>query len=99
MQPISASRYDKISPMRSWLVLCLMAVTVFGCALPTVATTPTSPPASETLLLKDDFSSPISGWDRTKIEEGVMDYDGGGYRMLINSLNSNFWATPHKDFT
>jgi len=31
--------------------------------------------------------------------EGTMDYDGGGYRMLVNALNTNFWSTPHKDFT
>lgn len=27
-----------------------------------------------------------------------MDYDGGGYRLLVNSPNTNFWSTPHKDF-
>ena len=27
-----------------------------------------------------------------------MDYDGGGYRLLINSPNTNFWSTPHKNF-
>lgn len=28
-----------------------------------------------------------------------MDYDGGGYRILVNTLQANFWSTPHKDFT
>ncbi len=28
-----------------------------------------------------------------------MDYDGGGYRMLVNALQVNFWSTPHKDFS
>ncbi len=27
-----------------------------------------------------------------------MDYDGGGYRILVNALQANFWSTPHKDF-
>ncbi len=27
-----------------------------------------------------------------------MDYDGGGYRILVNTLQANFWSTPHKDF-
>ncbi len=31
--------------------------------------------------------------------EGVMDYDGGGYRILVNALHTNFWTTPHKDFS
>ncbi len=25
-----------------------------------------------------------------------MDYDGGGYRILVNALQMNFWSTPHK---
>jgi hypothetical protein len=28
-----------------------------------------------------------------------MDYDGGGYRMLVNALQANFWARPHRDFS
>lgn len=27
-----------------------------------------------------------------------MDYDGGGYRILVNGRELNFWSTPHKDF-
>ena len=49
-------------------------------------------------MFKDDFSSPVSGWDHTKYAEGIMDYDGGGYRILVNSLDVNVWSTPHKDF-
>jgi len=71
---------------------------VFGCALPSVAA-PTSPPPSGTILFKDDFSSPASGWDHLKYEEGIMDYDGGGYRMLVNVPDLNLWATPRKDFS
>ena len=50
------------------------------------------------MLFKDDFSSPASGWDRYKSAEGTMDYDGGGYRILVNALQVNFWSVPHKDF-
>jgi hypothetical protein len=50
------------------------------------------------MLFKDDFSSPASGWDRYKSAEGTMDYDGGGFRMLVNALQVNFWSVPHKDF-
>lgn len=60
---------------------------------------PSTLPPSGTILFKDDFSSPVSGWDHTKYEEGIMDYDRGGYRMLVNAPDLNFWATPHKDFT
>ena len=28
-----------------------------------------------------------------------MDYDAGGYRILVNSEQTNFWSTPHRDFS
>jgi len=31
--------------------------------------------------------------------EGVMDYDAGGFRILVNSQQTNFWTTPHQNFT
>jgi hypothetical protein len=27
-----------------------------------------------------------------------MDYDASGYRILVNSLNTNFWSTPQQNF-
>jgi hypothetical protein len=56
-------------------------------------------PASGSILFADDFSSRAAGWDRLQTAEGVMDYDAGGYRMLVNALQTNFWSTPHKSFT
>jgi hypothetical protein len=50
------------------------------------------------VLFQDDFARPISGWDRFISAEGTMDYDAAGYRMLVNSLNTNFWSTPQKNF-
>lgn len=53
---------------------------------------------SGSVLFQDDFSQPISGWDRFTTAEGTMDYDAGGYRLLVNSPDTNFWSTPHKNF-
>ena len=86
--------------MRLFLLLSLMILAITACGLPTLAA-PISEftvPAGATLF-KDDFSSPTSGWDRTKYTEGIMDYDGGGYRILVNALQANFWSSPHKDFS
>jgi hypothetical protein len=63
----------------------------------------TSAPQDQTVpsgnvLFQDDFARPISGWNRFTSAEGTMDYDATGYRMLVNSLNTNFWSTPHKNF-
>ena len=54
--------------------------------------------SSGTVLFQDDFASPITGWDRLMTPQGTMDYDGGGYRLLVNAQNTNFWSTPHKNF-
>lgn len=83
--------------MKAGLLFLLTSFLVYACAFPSIAF-PSKPPESGTILYKEDFSSPASGWDHTKYEEGIMDYDQGGYRMLINAPDLNFWATPHKDF-
>lgn len=69
-----------------------------SCSLPPFGAQSSSQP-SGSILFADDFSSPTSGWDRMQYgADGIMDYDGGGYRMLVNALQANFWSTPHKDF-
>jgi hypothetical protein len=53
---------------------------------------------SGSVLFQDDFASATSGWDRMLVNEGVMDYDAGGYRIMVNALQTNFWSTPSKNF-
>lgn len=84
--------------MRAGVLISLVALLAFGCTLPTVAA-PVVKTAPGTVLFKDDFATPESGWDRTQYAQGVMDYYGGGYRMLVDALDSNIWSTPHKDYT
>lgn len=70
-----------------------------ACSTTTVTAEPQGLGApSGTVLFQDDFANPVSGWDRLMTAEGTMDYDGGGYRLLVNSLNTNFWSTPRKNF-
>ncbi len=77
----------------------LLILGLSGCGLPAISPPQRAVP-SGTVLFADDFSSPTSGWNRQQFgEEGTMDYDGGGYRMLVNALQANFWSTPHKDFS
>ena len=58
------------------------------------------PPAAQSgdTLFYDDFTNPASGWERFTSAEGTMDYDGSGYRFLVNALQANFWSTPGKSF-
>lgn len=53
---------------------------------------------SGSVLFQDDFAQQTTGWDRMLVNEGVMDYDSGGYRILVNALQTNFWSTPSKNF-
>lgn len=60
---------------------------------------PVAAQPSGSVLFQDDFAQPTTGWDRLLVTEGVMDYYSGGYRMLVNALQTNFWATPRRNFT
>jgi hypothetical protein len=85
---------------RLLILFSSLALLSFACST-TASTTPTpqdQTAASGTVLFQDDFARPISGWDRFISAEGTMDYDAAGYRMLVNSLNTNFWSTPQKNF-
>ncbi len=73
-----------------------------ACALPGGISGPTTAapvPASGTVLFQDDFSNPFSGWDHVSTSGGIMDYDSGVYRFLVNDSHFNYWATPRKQFT
>ena len=79
----------------SLIIVLSLACTMTGLATP-VPQDQTAPSGS--VLFQDDFARPISGWDRFIAAEGTMDYDAAGYRILVNSLNTNFWSTPDKNF-
>jgi hypothetical protein len=82
----------------SYFLYCAVALAIFACITPSVIST-ANQASPGTILFKDDFSATTSGWDRYKSAEGTMDYDGGGFRILVNALQVNFWSVPHKDFS
>jgi hypothetical protein len=60
---------------------------------------PMAPPATPgDILYQEEFENNTTGWDRVANENGVMDYDGGGYRILVQQPSFNLWSTPEKDF-
>jgi hypothetical protein len=85
---------------RLLILFSLLIVLSLACsaALPATSASQDQTALSGSVLFQDDFARPISGWDRFITAEGTMDYDAAGYRMLVNSLNTNFWSTPHKNF-
>jgi len=50
------------------------------------------------VLYHEDFSDNTSGWDRIANDGGIMDYDSGGYRILVRQPKLNFWSTPDRNF-
>lgn len=77
--------------------LPLLFIFLFASCAP--VTTQTAPPApSGTVLFEDEFELNTTGWDRVSNDVGIMDYDSGGYRMLIRQPSFNFWSTPEKSF-
>ena len=56
------------------------------------------PPASGTVLFEDEFNANTTGWDRFSNEGGIMDYFEGGYRILVQRPDLNFWSTPEKEY-
>ena len=65
----------------------------------TAAPIPTLPVAnSGDILFQDEFENNSTGWDRVSNSTGIMDYDQGGYRILVQQPTMNFWSTPEKNF-
>jgi hypothetical protein len=92
---------DKITSMnRLFALLFLLILFSPACsaAVPTTSAPQDQTSPSGSVLFQDDFARPISGWNRFTAAEGTMDYNAAGYRILVNSLNTNFWSTPHKNF-
>lgn len=89
--------HDRMRAMRRALIILLAAPALAACVVTLPGSAPIEQP-SGAMLFQDDFSSPASGWNRTKYEQGMMDYDSGSYRILVNAAQANLWSTPHRDF-
>jgi hypothetical protein len=82
------------------IFLLFLSLFLTSCAaINPVPTAVPTPLPSGTVLFQDDFSNLASGWNRMLVTEGVMDYDAGGYRILVNAPQTNFWATPRKNLS
>ena len=63
------------------------------------ATSPILPAANPgDILYQEQFENNTTGWTRVSNENGIMDYDGGGYRILVQQPKLNIWSTSEKNF-
>ena len=55
--------------------------------------TPLPPPTPAlTMIYQDDFSDPNSGWEHYREGDGILDYEDGRYRMLVQQPENTYWV-------
>ena len=76
----------------------LLSLFVLSACAPSA--TPAAIPSAEpgAVLYQDEFEDNASGWARISNDNGIMDYDAGGYRFLVQQPGFNLWSTPEKNF-
>jgi hypothetical protein len=50
------------------------------------------------VLYEEQFENNTTGWARIANDNGIMDYDGGGYRILVRQPKLNIWSTSEQNF-
>jgi hypothetical protein len=78
----------KTRGIRAFLLIALVLLPACGPA----ASPGPGPPG--TILFRDDFSRPGSGWDRHADATNVTDYQGGGYRIRVGEAHEVLWSNP-----
>ncbi len=84
--------------MKFFLPSFLLSLLILSACAPssTPAPIPSADPGA--MLYQDEFEDNASGWARISNENGIMDYDAGGYRFLVQQPGFNLWSTPEKNF-
>jgi hypothetical protein len=67
-----------------------------ACASAPIPAVSTADPGD--ILYQEQFENNTTGWARIANDNGIMDYDGGGYRILVRQPRLNIWSTSEKDF-
>ena len=85
--------------MKSFALLTssLLVLFLLSACLPSAsAVLPAATPGD--ILYEEQFENNTTGWARIANDNGIMDYDGGGYRILVRQSKLNIWSTSEKDF-
>jgi hypothetical protein len=81
----------------TYLSFFFLLIFLLSACLP--ASTPVIPSAkSGDILYQEEFEDNTTGWHRVANDNGIMDYDGGGYRILVRQPKFNVWSTSERNF-
>lgn len=88
---------DRI-PLMKFTSLCTFLLLFFlaACAPAAVPVVPSA--KSGDVLYRENFENNRTGWARVANDNGIMDYDGGGYRILVRQPKLNFWSMSERSF-
>jgi hypothetical protein len=85
--------------MRSFFLLStflFLTILLSSCASIPVPVIATANPGE--VLYQEQFENNTTGWARISNDNGIMDYDGGGYRILVRQPQLNIWSTSERNF-
>ena len=82
-----------VALLLSFTFLC---ASLSSCTLLPISAVATANPGD--VLYQEQFENSSTGWARISNDNGIMDYDGGGYRILVRQPKLNVWSTSEKDF-
>jgi len=91
-------RKDSSMKYRVVFLISAFLFSMLACNLVTPSESSGSAGQSGSVLFKDDFSDPSSGWDRVSVQDGVTDYTDGAYRIFVNTGDTDVWANPGLKF-
>ncbi len=84
---------------RTLLIITLLVLISLACSIEQISQIFGEYPTNQGgLLFQDGFSDPSSGWDRVRTQEGMTDYEGERYRIVVNVPNADYWANPGLSF-
>jgi hypothetical protein len=79
-----------------FILSSLLLFFITSCASLTAPAVATANPGD--VLYQEQFENNNTGWARIANDNGIMDYDGGGYRILVRQPTLNVWSTSEKNF-
>jgi len=83
---------------KSFILHLSTFILILSSCLPAQPTEPVKVGNPGEVLYQENFANNTSGWDRVLNDGGIMDYDSGGYRILVRQPKMNFWSTPAGNF-